>query len=291
VLIGKTRSVRRRIATILISTFAITVTGLVLAGAGAIAGLWTWPPQPSSPFGVGCGLAAAVLVFFEMAILPRKWFRGRRLGATRIWMRWHIWLGLVSLPVVLIHTGFGFGGPLPAITLALFLAVVISGIWGLVMQQWLPEKLLATSPHETVSSQIDFLGEYHALEAARLVEGLISPESEATEPVVSGVAARELLAFRDGLLLPYLRKGIAFGSPLAAFAEAEQRFARLREAVPVAALPAVDRLQAMASLRREWDAQARLNFWLHNWLLIHFPLSVAMTGLMVLHAVRALKYW
>ena len=29
----------------------------------------------------------------------------------------------------------------------------------------------------------------------------------------------------------------------------------------------------------------------HNWLLLHLPLSVAMTALMVLHAVRALKFW
>ena len=44
-------------------------------------------------------------------------------------------------------------------------------------------------------------------------------------------------------------------------------------------------------VRRQWDAVAVYQFWLHNWLLIHLPLSVGMTALMVVHAVRASKYW
>jgi hypothetical protein len=31
--------------------------------------------------------------------------------------------------------------------------------------------------------------------------------------------------------------------------------------------------------------------WLHNWVLIHLPLSVALTVLLAAHAVTALKYW
>lgn len=308
-LVGKRRSLRGRVAAILLWTAGITLAvGLLLVAAGG------WPPKSSSPLGVFLGFVGGAIVLFEMALLPRKWLRWLRLVRTRVWMRLHIWLGLVCLPVILVHAGLGFGGPLPAVTLTLFLLVIASGIWGLVMQQWLPEKLLDEAPAETIASQTDFVGDYHAEEAIRLVEGLTNLPPEVDElfeangaraggakvvalvgvtrgqPVVIGQPALELAAFRDGVLVPYLR-GEHPNSPLATRAEAERRFTQLREAVPEAAIPAIDRLGHLADLRRQWDYQVRLNRWLHNWLAVHLPLSIMMTGLMIVHAVRALKYW
>ena len=66
-------------------------------------------------------IVGGLIVGFEMMILPKKWFRGKRFGNTRTWMRLHIWLGLICLPVILVHAGFGFGGPLTTVTLILFL--------------------------------------------------------------------------------------------------------------------------------------------------------------------------
>lgn len=292
-LLGKTKSVRGRVLNILFATAGVTLAGVAFAVAGSVVGLWPWPPPPSSPLGIFCGVVGGLIVIFEMLILPRKWFRGKRLGRTRAWMAWHIWMGLICLPIILIHAGFGFGGLLPTVTLALFLAVTVSGVWGLIMQQWLPQMLLEDVPGETVASQIDRLGDYHADEADRLITALVTvpPEAESATPVVSGPLAAELVAFRDEVLLPYLQDGSRSRSPLTTSADAEQRFGRLREAVPEEARHTLDRLQELADLRRRWDFQARINFWLHNWLLFHLPLSVAMTALMILHAVRALKYW
>jgi hypothetical protein len=293
VLFWKTRSVPWRITLILMSLAAITLALIAAVAVGGIIGLWTWPPQPSSVLGVACGLVAGFIVFFEMALLPRKWYRGRRFGATRKWMRWHIWLGFVCLPIVLIHAGFGFGGPLSTVTLLLFLVVSLSGVWGLLMQQWLPEKMLTELTNETVASQIDFLGGFLVTQAASLVEDLVSvpPEAVSSQPIVISEPRDALVEFHDRILLPYLRGGKRTGSPLASKSEAELRIARLREMLPVGAHQAIGQLRELADLRRQWDSQARLNFWLHNWLLIHLPLSVAMTGLMILHAIRALKYW
>jgi hypothetical protein len=38
------------------------------------------------------------------------------------------------------------------------------------------------------------------------------------------------------------------------------------------------------------DDQARIHFWLHNWLWIHLPLSIALIVLMFVHVFFALKY-
>jgi hypothetical protein len=288
------------VAAVLVSAAVIAAVGAGVPWAGAKIGLWGWP-RPSSWLGVVLGLVGGTIVFFEMALLPRKWLRWLRLVPTKWWMRLHVWLGLVCLPVILVHAGFGLGGPLAAVTLVLFLLVTASGIWGLVMQQWLPEKMLAEVPAETVASQIEFISEYHTAEALRLIDGLVSVPAEelvAVGPMngairngLTGQPATELAAFRDDVLVPYLRGDRQRRSPLASRTEAGRRFAPLRAAVPEAALPVVERLEQLADLRRQWDRQARLNAWLHNWLVVHLPLSVAMTGLMIVHAVRALKYW
>jgi hypothetical protein len=285
---------------ILALTLGVTVLGIGLAWAGSAVGLWPWPPPASGPLGVGCGLAGAAIIFFEMAILPRKWLRGRRLGDTRLWMRAHIVGGLVCLPVILVHSGFAWGGWLPAVTMALFLLVTASGVWGLLMQQWLPSKLLAEIPNETIASGVDVAMETHVLEAVRCVEGLISVpaggESRDTATpgrgaLAGGWPAQELVAFRDGQLLPYLASGRRSGTALVARANAERAFARLRRILPAESEPAVQRLERLCDLRRQWDTLRRLNGWLHNWLVVHLPLSVAMTVLMVVHALRALKFW
>jgi hypothetical protein len=293
VLLGKTKSVRGRVLNILFATAGVTLAGVIFAAAGAAARLWPWPPPPSSPLGIFCGVVGGLIVIFEMLILPRKWYRGKRLGRTRAWMAWHIWMGLICLPIIIIHAGFGFGGWLTTITLTLFLLVTFSGVWGLIMQQWLPQKLLQDIPGETVASQINRMGDYHSDEAERLITALVTvpPEAESATPLISGPLAAELVAFRDDVLLPYLKDGDNSRSPLTTPTDAEQRFGRLREAVPEEARHTLDRLQELADLRRRWDAQSRIHFWLHNWLLLHLPLSVAMTSLMILHAIRALKYW
>jgi hypothetical protein len=92
-------------------------------------------------------------------------------------------------------------------------------------------------------------------------------------------------------LLPFLRGEARRRSPLVSRTEAERRFTQLRETLPESATPVVDRLEGLADLRRQWDFQSRLNWWLHGWLVVHLPLSIAMTGLMIVHAIRALKYW
>jgi hypothetical protein len=310
VLLGKSRSIRGRIAAIVVGTAIVTAIGAGLPLLGAMLRFWGWPVS-SSWYGVLLGLIGGAIVLFEMALAPRKWLRWLRLGQTKMWMRFHVWLGLICLPVILVHAGFALGGPLAAVTLVLFLLVTASGIWGLIMQQWLPEKILDEVPNETIASQIGFVSAYHTDEAEYLIDALTEAPPEYDdrdvheggrnrivvrfavrgEPLVTGQQAKDLLAFRDRLLVPYLRNGAKRRSPLLSRTEAERRFAQLRESLPESASPAVRRLEEIADLRRQWDFQARLNWWLHGWLVLHLPLSVAMTGLMMIHAVRALKYW
>ena len=114
------------------------------------------------------------IILFEMLLWPRKsLWRGWRLGRTKLWMTAHIWLGLLTLPLLLLHGGFHFSvtsSTLAAVLMWLLVLVVGSGQLGLVFQNILPRLMLDQVPAETIYSQIGHVLEQYRAEAERLVE-------------------------------------------------------------------------------------------------------------------------
>ena len=53
-------------------------------------------------------------------------------------MRGHLWLGLLSFPLILFHAGFPFGGPLTSVLMWLFVFVFASGLLGAALQHFMP---------------------------------------------------------------------------------------------------------------------------------------------------------
>lgn len=119
--------------------------------------------------GFSFGVIGGLICLFEFLIWPRKKLRAWRIGRVQTWMKAHIWLGLLSLPILVLHSGFRLGGSLSTVLMVLFLVVIASGVWGLALQNVLPRKMLIDIPAETIYSQIDrIIGQYRE-EAARLV--------------------------------------------------------------------------------------------------------------------------
>ncbi len=305
-LVGGTTFARRRVAFLLFAASLIAAPALVWY-LGALAGYFAWP-SGAGPWGFWFGVAAFLIVLFEMALWFRKKLRGRRLGATRAWMFWHVWLGLIAIPLAIIHSGFFLGGSLSAWVLILFLIVCVSGIWGLLMQQIIPRRLLDDIPAESIVTEMDTLmREYITIANGLLVSyrtaaGLADGEEHAAksggvEKIVRAAPAyrtTQLTAFFDQRIVPYLSRGKRSGSPLRSRAKAAQLFNQLRKG-PAAEIRGfvkiVDRLESICESRRQFDTQARFYFWLHSWLCVHAPLSWALTILLVAHAVIALKVW
>jgi len=90
---------------------------------------------------------------------------------------------------------------------------------------------------------------------------------------------------------PYLLDGAASGAAIAQPHVAARTFATLRAASPSAATNLIDRLEQACERRRQFDLQARLHHWLHGWLLVHVPLSVALGVLLAIHIPVALWFW
>jgi hypothetical protein len=107
-----------------------------------------------TPLGLIFGAISFAIFVFATLFGMRKRVVLWRLGTVQRWMRAHIWLTLLTIPLVILHSGFRLGGPMTTLLMALYTIVMVSGIYGLVLQHQIPhimkERLLA----ETVFEQI-----------------------------------------------------------------------------------------------------------------------------------------
>jgi len=60
--------------------------------------------------------------------------------------------------------------------------------------------------------------------------------------------------------------------------------------LPAAAHATLGDLEDICDEARQLTRQQRLHRWLHGWLLVHIPLSLALILLGAVHAVMALRY-
>src|SRR6185437_280307 len=62
--------------------------------------------------GLVFGIAGYALMLYAGLLGARKKFPVWRIGRAQTWMRGHLWLGLLSFPLILFHAGFAWRGPL-----------------------------------------------------------------------------------------------------------------------------------------------------------------------------------
>jgi len=318
-------------------------TWLVLVLLVAIAALgwygWTWResgrlPGGGSLPGLVFGVAAGFICLFETALVVRKTslFRTRRtilgipLGTARQWMAAHIWLGLLSVPLVAMHAGFAFGGTLSWLLAWSFIVVIASGVFGLVLQNTLPRLMTDLVPEETVYSQIDEVGRQLAVDAVKLAELYGGPAPpgrwdylERRTDKASAAAAGEVVAGAPrsvGTLVerarrPQIEAAPASPSPelhraledgvadflvtgrsvrLTSAQQIDWYFEDLARRVRPEVRPAVEQIRSLCQRRRQLNVQRTFHVWLHGWLSIHLPLSVALIWLLVAHVIGALVY-
>jgi hypothetical protein len=251
-------------------------------------------PMGGTPPGLGFGIAGFAFMIFAALLGARKKVPVWRLGRAQTWMRGHLWLGLLSLPLILFHAGFHSGGPLTTVLLWLLIVIVASGLFGAALQHFMPATMTREVPLETIYEEIDHVRAQLRAEAAERIERAKSI-AVLENPDEEGAAAKgpppgaPLVAFYEREILPYLNHAPG-RSLLAGRAEAERRFAGVRLLVPRELQDAVDDLENMCEEERQLALQARLHRWLHGWLLVHVPLSVALILLGAVHAVVALRY-
>jgi hypothetical protein len=276
-------------------------------------------PSGGSVHGLVYGIVGFAFMIFAGLLGARRKVPTWRLGRGTTWMRAHIWLGLVSLPLILLHGGFRLGGSLTTVLMILFGVVWVSGIVGLFLQQTLPRLMLTRVPLETVYEQIDdivlqLLAESDDLVTAacgalpvpavrlpdeRRAGGGGAPprpgqprSSPRARPVVLAPVP-ESRALRETYLRdirPFLELPNASDRTLGTSSRTATLFRNLRTTLPMPLQDTLTELEAICDERRQLADQKRLHHVMHGWLLVHAPLSFALLLLGAVHAVVALRY-
>jgi hypothetical protein len=336
----------------IIACSAITVVGLVSYVPYQLLSL-NGPRGGSWP-GLIYGFVASGLMVFCLLLGARKKVPTWRIGRAETWLRGHIWLGLLSVPFVFFHSGFRFGGTLTTVLMVLTIVIILSGVFGLVLQQFLPRVMTAQVPMETVYEEIPHVLDQLRLEVGALVWSACGGLDQARTPLqtvvksvkeildqirkaegattsderpqilaeffqLTGIRSLTLEETRDMLdellksrlssvsqaeadaaavmqdfyrqeFRPFLADRVGNDCRLATKAKSDSAFRQLRTILPPALHDVVSDMETIAEERRQLAVQARLHLWLHGWLYIHVPLSMALIVMMVAHAVMALRY-
>jgi hypothetical protein len=283
-----------------------------------------------TPIGLTFGSIAFAIFIFAALLGVRKKFLRLHVGSVQSWMRAHIWLTLLTIPLVALHSGFWLGGPMTVLLLALYAVVMVSGIYGLILQHRIPRLMQERVPVETIFQQIPHVREKLSAAAEQLREsfnapgsnrvlaaatartsdtiglsrgneyGSVNPVAEATLAAVSVEQASSMadkqsedaiIDFLDRQVLPYLRSKKGRELGLGKARFSDDAFRFVRLHVAVPYRPLVEEIQSWCDERRMLDLQIKLHHWLHGWLFVHVPLSFLLLILTGWHAFVTLFYY
>src|SRR5580765_2109764 len=303
------------------------IGSFVLLAVGAVAYTIYALQSPAGPsggsfMGLVFGITGFAFMIFAALLGARKRVPTWRLGRAQAWMRGHLWLGLLSLPVILFHGGFHFGGTLTSVLLWLLMITVVSGVFGAALQHYIPRVMTTDVKLETIYDEIGNVRTLLREEADRAVEtvcgplrigksaneevlragGLSAVRSMATSSSGTAVAAAAetvVLTEEQGAPLrkfylcemrPFLEEPKQRGARIGKADKAQGVFSGLQTLMPSSAQATLQDLEDICDEARQLVRQEQLHQWLHGWLLVHIPLSLALILLGAVHAVMALRY-
>jgi hypothetical protein len=260
-------------------------------------------PSGGSTPGILFGIVGFGMMLYAGLLGARKKVRIWRVGRAQTWMRGHLWLGTLSLPVILFHAGFTFGGGLTFVLMWLFVIVVASGLLGAYLQHTMPKRMMRAVPMETIYDQIDHVRGQLLEEADTVVAdacGKLEVETVASSTGSSAAALASTVRIEADETAPlrtfYMRDMRPFverpspAHPLAEPSHSALAFEKVRALVPAAYHASIADLENICEEERQLIRQARLHRTLHAWQLVHVPLSVGLLVLAVVHIVMALRY-
>jgi hypothetical protein len=267
-----------------------------------------------TPLGLIYGSVAAAIFVFAALLGVRRKRPTLKVGRTQTWLKAHIWLTVLTIPLVLLHCDFRTGSPMTRWFLVIYAIVMASGFFGLALQHLLPRLMKEQVTGETIFEQIPHILDQLRESTSQLRKSLdpiatpaIENQRVASRGSPGGVAVaeptsalmesapdssvQELKRFMDEKALPYLMARRGEKWLLGSQRVSDDEFRLLKMSVEVEWRERVEQLQSWCDERRQLDLQTRLQLWLHGWLLVHIPFSVLLLIFTAWHVVAALFYY
>src|SRR6476620_12351901 len=203
----------RHVPWIVFVILATIAAGILYVGNFHPASLPSWIPVPPSlvqaptehhtvggtPLGLTYGAISLGIFVFAVLLSLRKKIPLWRVGTVQRWLRAHIWLTILTIPLVILHSGFRLGGPMTTLLMVLYAIVMVSGFYGLFLQHIMPRLMKERLPAETVFEQIPHIRSQLAVAAEKMRDSFKpaapkkpaadSPAPSAAKTATSGAAA------------------------------------------------------------------------------------------------------
>ncbi len=224
----------------------------------------------------------AILVLMFLGIRKRWYFS--RLGTLQGWTSAHVYLGLLILLIVPMHTGFQFGWNVHALAYVLLVVAMLSGVVGLFIYLTVPAIL---TTHESgmlpdmLEAEINqILKEMKQLAAAKpgIFQSLYQEEAR---------RCRELKSQGWRILFTPI-------DPNAILAQRTHDLHNLLAEIPATDQEGFSKFAGLVLRKTELEAylagQMRLKNALQAWLYVHVPVSIAMVAAVGVHLLVVLYY-
>ena len=167
-----------------------------------------------SALGLTYGILALLIFIFAALLGWRRNHPALRVGRLQFWMKGHIWFTVISIPLVVFHSGFYWGSPMTQLLMWTYWIVMISGFVGLGIQHVLPRMMFQRLKQEVVFEQIPYLREQFVAGAEEILKKFqpapkkpaakdedAEPEEEEAPPVLPERA----IQITEGQIIPYLK--------------------------------------------------------------------------------------
>ena len=263
-----------------------------------------------TPLGLIFGAIAFLIFLIAAALGIRKKKHLWPIGSVQFWLKAHIWLTTLTIPLVLFHCGFHFGGSQSTCLMLLYIVVMASGFFGIALQQFMPGLMKSRLPREVVFEEIPYLRGVLAGNARKIrneIHHLSDVDARVSRPAAvdagggkgaaDGIAVvapdrslRILGEFLDTHCIPYLEASRGDRHPLGKETAAGEMFRALSAGVSGQWRPKVQQLQGWCADRRNMDLQTKYQHWLHGWLFLHVPASFALIVVTAWHALVAIRF-
>ena len=268
--------------------FLYSILILLVSSLGYVLYVRSAPNGPTggSWQGMLYGIVGTAMMIFAGLFNGRKRLPRMRIGSGAFWLKGHIWIGLLSFPMILFHAGFRFGGLLEQVLMLVFAAITISGIVGLVLQNYVPRVMRETMSTETMNEQVPHLCQ----RLRKLADQQVEEALGSSLLITPDQGENDKLALRD-FYLRRVRPALAWvpETPTAPQpADASTMFSQVRLLLPPRFYGTLDELKSIWQERRQLSRQAKMHQWLHGWLLIHVPLCMTLLVLGIAHIVMSL---
>jgi hypothetical protein len=253
------------------------------------------PPRRNTfggtPLGLLLGLLSLGIFVLASFLGVRKKRKKWPMGNVQFWLRAHIWLTILTVPLILFHCGFHFGGFHTSALMLLYGVVMVSGFLGLALQQVLPRLMRERLTREVVFEQIPHLGREIQEAAMKCREELAGDLKKMAGSSDGNQESLEtVLQFLDREVLPFLSGATRKRSRLADEKTSGALFRLLVNSVSGPWRGRVEELGVWCEQRRMMDIQMRMQHWLHGWLLVHVPISFVLLVWTFWHAWVAVRF-